>query len=168
MSSVITLPVGRPTKFTPERIQQIKNLVQRGASREEIAEVVGVTLGSLQVTCSRLGISLRRPVVKNGCGLLPQKDTPRNAPPPRPQLNGTTNGGDNSPPNGNDDAVLVVFKMQYKGRQRSIELPLTQDILGQLALEAEFRDMKIADLINEIIKKVLNKNFLEVVLEQQR
>jgi hypothetical protein len=29
---------GRQTKFTPERIQQIKNLVDRGKSREEIAE----------------------------------------------------------------------------------------------------------------------------------
>ena len=30
-------------------------------SREEIAETIGVTLGSLQVTCSKHGISLRRP-----------------------------------------------------------------------------------------------------------
>ena len=41
--------------------QQIKNLVERGKRREEIAELIGVTVGSLQVTCSRLGISLRRP-----------------------------------------------------------------------------------------------------------
>ena len=47
---------GRPIKFTPERIQQIKNLVERGKSREDIAELVGVTVGSLAVTCSKLGI----------------------------------------------------------------------------------------------------------------
>ena len=52
---------GRPIKFTPERMEQIKNLVERGMSREEIAETIGVTLGSLQVTCSKHGISLRRP-----------------------------------------------------------------------------------------------------------
>jgi hypothetical protein len=52
---------GRPIKFTPERLEQIKNLVERGMSREEIAETIGVTLGSLQVTCSKHGISLRRP-----------------------------------------------------------------------------------------------------------
>jgi hypothetical protein len=51
---------GRPIKFTPERLEQIRNLVERGIKREEIAETIGVTLGSLQVTCSRLGISLRR------------------------------------------------------------------------------------------------------------
>jgi hypothetical protein len=54
---------GRPIKFTPERIQQIKNLVERGKSREDIAELVGVTVGSLAVTCSKLGISLRRRMV---------------------------------------------------------------------------------------------------------
>jgi hypothetical protein len=44
---------GRPIKFTPERLEQIRNLVERGMSREEIAETIGVTLGSLQVTCSK-------------------------------------------------------------------------------------------------------------------
>ena len=49
-------PRGRRIKFTLERIQQIRNLVERGKSREEIAELIEVTVGSLQVTCSRLGI----------------------------------------------------------------------------------------------------------------
>src|SRR5262245_28927030 len=57
---------GRPTKFTPERIQQIKTLVERGTTREQIAEILNVTVGSLQVTCSRLGISLRRPIFASG------------------------------------------------------------------------------------------------------
>lgn len=61
---------GRPIKFTPERIQQIKNLVERGKSREDIAELVGVTVGSLAVTCSKLGVSLRRRMVNNGVRLL--------------------------------------------------------------------------------------------------
>jgi DNA-binding NarL/FixJ family response regulator len=51
--TTIFLPRGRPTKFTPARIQQIRTLVERGKSREEIAELIGVTVGSLQVTCSR-------------------------------------------------------------------------------------------------------------------
>src|SRR6201981_2659611 len=61
---------GRLITFTPERLQQIRNLVERGKSREEIAELIGVTVGSLQVTCSRLGISLRRVVFNNGMDLL--------------------------------------------------------------------------------------------------
>ena len=70
-SSSISAPPGvRQTKFTPERIRQIVNLVERGKSREEIAELVGVTLGTLQVTCSRFGISLRRPRFNTGTGYL--------------------------------------------------------------------------------------------------
>jgi hypothetical protein len=49
---------GKPTKFTPERLLQIINLVERGKSRDDIADILGVTAGSLQVTCSRLGISV--------------------------------------------------------------------------------------------------------------
>ena len=61
---------GRPTRFTPERIQQVRNLVERGKSQDEIAEIIGVTTESLQVTCSKLGISLRRPTFHTGIGLL--------------------------------------------------------------------------------------------------
>ena len=31
------------SKFTPERIQQIKDLVARGGTREQIAAIIGVT-----------------------------------------------------------------------------------------------------------------------------
>jgi hypothetical protein len=57
-----TTPPSGTVKFTPERIEQIRKLVERGKSREEISETIGVTVGSLQVTCSRLGISLRKPL----------------------------------------------------------------------------------------------------------
>ena len=65
---------GRQIRVTPERIQQIRNLVERGKRREEIAELVGVTVGSLQVTCSRLGISLRRANFNNGIVSLRRND----------------------------------------------------------------------------------------------
>ena len=51
---------GRRVKFTPQAIEKVKEFVAEGISRDEIANRLGVTVGSLQVTCSRLGISLRR------------------------------------------------------------------------------------------------------------
>jgi hypothetical protein len=64
------MPGGRQTKkYTPERVQQIRNLVERGKSLEEIAELVGVTVGTLRVTCSKLGVSLRRPIFGTGTSL---------------------------------------------------------------------------------------------------
>src|SRR5499433_4504817 len=59
---------GRRVKFTPQVIENIKEFVAQGISRDEIANRLGVTLGSLQVTCSRLGISLRRIISANGSG----------------------------------------------------------------------------------------------------
>ena len=50
----------RATKFCPANVQKIKDWVAEGISRKEIAVLLDVPLGSLQVTCSRLGISLRR------------------------------------------------------------------------------------------------------------
>ena len=45
---------GRRVKFTPQVIEKIKEFVAEGISRDEIANRLGVTVGSLQVTCSRL------------------------------------------------------------------------------------------------------------------
>jgi transposase-like protein len=60
----------RSKKFTPETIQQITNLVERGKGRIEIAEIIGVTPGTLAVACSKLGISLRRQRWDLGTGPL--------------------------------------------------------------------------------------------------
>jgi hypothetical protein len=50
----------RPTKFTTQAMEKLEVFIAEGKSREEIAKLLNVTVGSLQVTCSRLGISLRR------------------------------------------------------------------------------------------------------------
>jgi len=55
-------------QFTPEAIEEIKDLVAQGISRDEIASRLGVSVGYLQVTCLRLGISLRRIILPNGSG----------------------------------------------------------------------------------------------------
>ena len=89
----------RKIKFTPERIEQIKNLVEHGKRREEIAELIGVTVGSLKVTCSRLGISLRRPRLK-----------PVPTPPVRPAKAA--------------DVARFAISMRYRGEERTTELPL--------------------------------------------
>lgn len=81
-----------PTKFTPECITQIKSLVQSGKTRTEIAQAIGVPLGSLAVTCSKLGISLRPPAPTNGAAnikaiavVLRYKGQERTSPVPLPQ-----------------------------------------------------------------------------------
>ena len=147
--------------------------------------MIGVTLGSLQVTCSRLGVSLRRPTFNTGTGLLW-----RGAPGP----NGT---GNHHPDDGSNGVILPLTKerpeqnsqsapveqaqtptphqerakrmnevgsanfairMQYKGEERTTELPLTHDMIGQLAFEAELRNMRIGELIGELMVAILKKD----------
>jgi len=52
----------------------MRTLVERGKSREEIAELIGVTVGSLRVTCSRLGISFAATCLNNGTGCCGDAD----------------------------------------------------------------------------------------------
>src|SRR5262245_37684332 len=128
---------GRQIKFTPERIEQIKNLVERGQSREEIAELISVTVGSLQVTCSRLGISLRRP---NSNGSQSRLKPVRTPPSTRAKA---------------ADVARFAISMRYRGKERTTELPLTHDMVTQLAIEAAFRGVPIGDLIGDLIVRSL-------------
>jgi hypothetical protein len=116
---------GRPVRFTPQFIETIKELVAKGISREEIANRLGVTLGSLQVTCSRLRISLRRPGSGRGGALRMQ---------PRPMALRT------QPP------FKVELIMRHEGKERTSDIPLALPVIGELALEAMSRDLKIAEL----------------------
>jgi len=99
-------------------------------------------VGSLKVTCSRLGISLRRPRVK----LLPPK-----------RANGTetTVGG-----------ARFTIDMKYKGQEHSTELPFTPDLICQLALEASFRDQEIGELAKDILVSVLEKELVPKLLDE--
>jgi hypothetical protein len=151
---------GRRKKFTPECIQQIKNLLERGKSREEIAELLDVTVGSLQVTCSRLGISLRRsrPTVsrrvlsltteqhQQGSQLVSQARTMTEQ---RTQTE-------------NSDAIEASFaiRIQYKGEERTTELPLTNTMINRLALEAEFRDMRFCEVVSELLINTIKNDLL--------
>jgi hypothetical protein len=149
---------GRPTKFTPERLQQIRNLVERGENREQIAEILDVTVGSLQVTCSRLGISLRRPKVDNGVRLLRQLNS----------ISRNKTITMHGPIDHNGSALSQPTEQQShqnsQGTERTTELPLNLDMIGRLAWEAEFRNMSTAELISELIMGMVKKDLFPEVL----
>ena len=158
--------VRRPKKFTAEVIEQIKNLVERGKSRDEIAELVGVTTGSLQVTCSRIGVSLRRTVLDNGI------KTPRravgNGLKSVPQNNDQRTPAASDSGNGSDNTFSISVVLRHKGRERSMHLPLTQDAITRLAFEAEARGLRIGQLLSEIITVVVGEeDLIEAVLRKK-
>jgi hypothetical protein len=169
---------GRPIKFTPERVQQIRNLVERGKSREEIAELIGVTIGSLQVTCSRLGISLRRVRPHNGTSTYTAS---RRGGVPLPSISGQPQQNSQSGPVEQPEATTpheerarademglanFALRMKYRGHERTSELPLTQDMIRQLAFEAQFRNMSISELVGELLIAIMKRDIFQHVFEQ--
>src|SRR5262249_32447207 len=48
-------------------------------------------------------------------------------------------------------AATFAIRMQYKGDERTTELPLAHDMIGLLAFEAAFRNVTIGELISELI-----------------
>jgi hypothetical protein len=171
----------KSTKFTPERLQQIKNLVERGKSRDEIADILDVTVGSLQVTCSRLGISLKRPKIDNGVGLLRKRTALGENTGHHPNVHDgrvpfqpaeeQSHGNPQSQPAAviakpqqeratTPDACSASFaiSIQYRGRERTAELPLTPHMMAQLALEAALRNVTIGELIAELITAIVSSS----------
>jgi hypothetical protein len=126
---------GRPIKFTPEKIEQIKNLVERGRTREEIAEILDLTVGSLQVTCSRLGISLRG--IRS---INPPK--PRPPRPPKPKA---------PAPQMTPSAISLELILRYKDQEKTVELPAAA--VDHLLMEAAFSDRSISAVIGDLIQK---------------
>ena len=157
---------GRKIKFTPERIQQIRNLVERGKSREEIAELIGVTVGSLQGTCSRLGIGLTYTGSRGGDVPLPpingqSRQNSQLGPVEQPQATPHEERART------DEMGLanLALRTKYRGDERTSELPLTQDMIRQLAFEAQFRNMSIGEFVGELLIAMMERDLFEHVLE---
>lgn len=178
----------RQTKFTPANIRQIVNLLERGKSKEEIAEIIGVTPATLQVTCSKLGISLRRSTFCAAGVSRPRPAQFQNS--PLQGLNEETAAASrdeqiqttpeaanvdehhtiiqlhpNQPSTENADSNGVALTIRYKGEQRIVNVPLDRNALGLFALEAEFRSASIGDLIGRILISVAKNDLFKSVLD---
>ena len=149
---------GRRIKFTPQVIEQIKGFVAVGISRDEIANRVGVTVGSLQVTCSRLGISLRRIILPNGSGR--HTADVRGSTIPTPCSVGMVRVQEQK------DAKFAIV-MRYRGKERPTEIPLPSPAIEVLALEAVSRDLDIARLIGQILVGAISKDTMQKILRDK-
>ena len=52
----------------------------------------------------------------------------------------------------------LALRIRYRGEERTTELPLTQDMIRQLAFEAQFRNMSIGEFVGELLQHVLEPN----------
>jgi hypothetical protein len=161
MSSVVSAPVrkndtpsmkGRqPRKFTLENIARIKDWVAQGVGRDDIANRLEVTVGSLQVTCSRLGISLRKGRRAERNGAVQSLRTAQRS------IEHIQQGDDPA-------RAKVTMLIQKQNRVAQFNLPLNQCAIEQLALEASVRGWTIADIIGKIVRQVMEKDLVGRIL----
>ena len=154
---------GRRIKFTPQVIEKIKEFVAEGIRRDEIANRLGVTVGSLQVTCSRLGISLRRIIFPSCSGrrtadvglgsvgiahLREQNEVPQPAARAAP-------------------VAKFEMMMRCRGKEKATDIPLPSPAIEALALEAISRDSDIAGLIGQVLVAAITKDMIHKILRDE-
>jgi hypothetical protein len=59
----------------------------------------------------------------------------------------------------------LALRMKYRGYERTSELPLTQDMIRQLAFEAQFRNISIGGLVGELLIAMMKRDLFQHVLE---
>jgi hypothetical protein len=138
----------RPSKFTPQAIEKIKECVKQGLGREDIALLLDVTVGSLQVTCSRLGISLRRPSQHD-----PSHDQLKTQLPPQ------------SVEQGSPLTAKFALTIKRKDGEWALDVPLSEETIGELAIEAAFRGMGIGELIVHVLCEAAKKDMVGTILD---
>jgi hypothetical protein len=142
----------RTTKFTPANIQKIKDWVAQGTRREDIAKSLGVTVGSLQVTCSRLGISLRS-----------RYNDPRRRVENRAFVsNSRVYAGHLQP--GPKSRAKFQLVLQSHGMEQTTDLPFTTSDVGRLGVEASAQDLGLTDLMSQVLTQALKKGLIQEIL----
>ena len=161
----------RATKFTPQAIEKIKELVAQGIARDEIANLLDVTVGSLQVTCSRLGISLRRNILQNGSARHTLDGGGRII--PAPGSVGTVHVRQHKTEEVSQAAAQPAPLAKYaltmcrQGKTVATDIPLTSRAINQLALEATVRDLGIAELVGQILVAAIKKDMIREILRAE-
>ena len=151
---------GRRAKFTPQAIEKIKELVAQGVSREEVASFLGVTVGSLQVTCSRLGISLRRKILHSGP--TPHLRDPKGRAIPVQGSVGVAYTREQKTEEAGSAKIAIT--MRRRGKEVSTDVPLTSRDIGELALIAMLRDLSIAELVGQALGGAIKKDMIKEIL----
>jgi hypothetical protein len=157
-------PRGRRVKFTPEVIESIRKLVAQGTNRHEIANRLGVTVGSLQVTCSRLGISLRRIIQTNGSGRHTLDVNGRTIPTPCSGIAHVREQKVSQRAARAAPSVNFAITMRHRGQEKTTDIPLPSPAVEMLALEAMSRDLDIAGLIGQVLVAAINKDLVQKIL----
>ena len=157
MPQEITQRGGRPRKkFTPANVQKIKDFVAQGMGREDIARSLDVTLGSLQVTRSKLGISLRRHHSAARVSVSSRAFV----------ANGQLYVGHMRREADRRARFQVV--LQSQGKESATDLAFTASDVGRLGVEAAAQDLGLTDLMSQVLTQALKKGLIQEILAKKK
>jgi hypothetical protein len=140
----------------------------RGPAETRLLIYSRLTVGSLQVTCSSLGINLRRNRLPNGSA-----HDGRAKSIPTPGAVGIASVREQKteevPQTAVDAAPLpkIAIRMRYRGNEVATDVPLTSDAISTLALDAMSRDLGIAELVGQILAAAIKKDMIEEILRDE-
>ena len=142
----------------PRTFRRLRISWQKELHGKKLLESLDVTVGSLQVTCSRLGISLRRRHVLN-CNASHLRVM---------NGNGTRHDIPNHPPIIARKRVDGQFQISLEcgGMRRATALPLTDRDIAQLALAAAVRNVGMTQLLSEVVATAIKKGMIEEILRE--
>src|SRR5262249_1349749 len=120
------------------------------------------------VTCSRLGISLRR---TNGS--LPRTNSSRHMADTRGRIPAPCSVGIahtreqkevSQPAARTAPSAKFNITIRHRGKEQTSDIPLPSPAIEVLALEATSRDLDIAELIRQVLVAAINKDMIHKIL----
>jgi len=66
---------------------------------------------------------------------------------------------------GQQTSATFAILIRHKGEERAMELPLTDRMIAQLAIEAEFRDTTITKLIADLVAEIATNDKFNLVFQ---
>ena len=112
-----------------------------------------MTVGSLQVTCSRLGISLRRHHSAERVRISSRAFV----------SDGQLYVGHMRREPDNPRAKFQIV-LQSQGKELAIDLAITARDIGQLGLEASTRGLAMTELMSQVLGEALKKHLIQEIL----
>jgi hypothetical protein len=152
---------GRRKKFTPEAIDKIKELRKRGARREDIADSLGVSVNSLSVTCSRLGISLRSEH-HTADEDARTKPAPHGIAQAREHKEASQPAADTTP----SGKFSVIIRCGNK--EVVTDIPFTQQQVVAVAVNAALRDARLTKLLTRLLVSAIKKDMIQQILSGKK
>jgi hypothetical protein len=150
---------GRRRKFTRDAIEKIKELRKRGARREDIAHSLGVSVNSLSVTCSRLGISLRS-----------EHDAADQDARAKPAPHGIAQALEQKEASAVGTAPSGKFSLIMRCGDKEIAtyIPVTAQQVASLAVNAALRDARLTKFLAQLLVSAIKKDMIQQILGDEK